>query len=74
MKKFFSLTAVWGLFLLQLNVQAQQVTTETSPLGAPRIVNFAALAAEEALHPHLVEPRDFEADEDEHTGMPMNMP
>ncbi|MBX7140464.1 MAG: T9SS type A sorting domain-containing protein [Chitinophagales bacterium] len=74
MKKFFSIATLCGLFLLQLHAYAQQVPTETSPLGAPRIVNFAALAAEEALHPHLVEPRDFEADEEAHTGMPVNMP
>ncbi|MEO5675309.1 MAG: T9SS type A sorting domain-containing protein [Chitinophagales bacterium] len=61
------------LCLFSFTAFAQQQLPVPIHIGDPEIVNFAALAAEEATQPVTIN-RNFEADEEQHRGIPKKHP
>jgi len=64
------LASVLSFTLHQLSF-AQKITSEKIPLSSPGVINFTTLAEHEKLVPPIaLAPRNVEADEEEHKGIP----
>lgn len=66
--------AAFLIFLVAApSLYAQQMKKSIQEIGPAAIVNFTALAQQELINPPITAPRDAEADEDKHTGIPKKL-
>jgi hypothetical protein len=73
MKLYLSLFTTLALCLSVTLSPAQEMAGEKFQLASPAVVNMTEVAAAELLRPKVHEFRDFEKDEEEHTGIPVDM-